>query len=39
MPITCILVIDERNFRNTFKRDYLRNGEHFLKIVLHFCNL
>ena len=39
MQITCILVIDERNFGNTFKRYYLKNGEHLLYFPLHFWNL
>ena len=37
--ITCILLIVQINFRNQFKRNYLKNITQFLKVLLHFWNL
>ena len=37
--MTCILVIDETNSRNRFKRYYFKKTKHFLKILFHFWNL
>ena len=36
LQITCILLIDGRNYSKTFKRYYLRNREHFLQFLLYF---
>ena len=38
-PITCILLIVERNSCNEFKRNYLRNQKQGLKALLHLWNL
>ena len=38
-PITCIVVIIERNSSNKFQRSYLENKNYFLKLLLHFWNL
>ena len=37
--ITCILLIVQINFRNHFKRNYLKNITQFLEVLLHFWNL
>ena len=37
--ITCIVAVVERNSRNQFKRNYLKNQKIFLKVLLHFWNL
>ena len=37
--MTCILVIDGRNYGKRLKCYYLKNAEHFLKFLLHFQNL
>ena len=37
--IKSILFVVEGNFRNKFKRYYLKNGKHFLTFLFHFCNL
>ena len=39
LPITSILVIIERNSRNSFKRYYLTNWKLFLLVSFHFYNL
>ena len=36
LPITNILVINERNSSNKFNRNYLENWKHFLEALLHF---
>ena len=38
-PITCILLIVERNSQNDLKRNYLKNQRQFLAFLLHFWNL
>ena len=38
-PITCFLVIIERNSRNKFQPNYLQNRKHFLIVLLHFWKL
>ena len=37
--MTSIFVIDERKSHNRFKRSSLKNGKHFLKIILLYRNL
>ena len=37
--MTGILVIDATNYRNSFKRYYVKNAEHFLEFLLLFQNL
>ena len=39
LPMTYILVIMERISLNMFKRHYLKNRNHFLEFLFHFCNL
>ena len=38
-PITCILVIIDRNSHNKFKYNYLQNCQHFLQLLFDFQNL
>ena len=37
--MTCVLVIMKMNSHDKSQRNYFQNQKHFLKLLLHFCNV